>query len=421
MTNSSNSPNSNDQPSPKDNRQWDEFIAVIVALLGIGSIFFWIMLRDNSALTLKSPQIFVSSSPSSQSSEPAKVAAIQPTGENQAKSSIPLNDAQKLAKPSALEGQVASSESNKSLLLSQIGPISLLSLNSTSSTPEKSPETASFSTPVSPTPNPAETPKATDSKPAVTTPTAETATPEETAKATDSKPAVTTPTAETATPEETAKATDSKPAVTTPTTTPTNTPPEKFSDVPDDYWAKPAIQALLTINVVSGFPDGSFRPNEPVTRAELAAQLQKVFDHKAKQTGVKYKDIPQDYWAAKAINQVSESGFLRGYPGEVFQPEQKVPRVQVLVAIASGLNLNLPSPQSAGMITQYKDAKDIPNYAIQKVAAATQNSLVVNYPDRTLLNPNQPATRAEVAVMIHQALAIAGEVEPLSNSYIVSP
>lgn len=400
MTNSSNSPNSpnsNDQPSPKDNRQWDEFIAVIVALLGIGSIFFWIMLRDNSALTLKSPQIFVSSPQTSSSSEPSKVAAIQPTGENQAKSSIPLNDAQKLAKPSALEGQVASSESNKSLLLSQIGPISLLPLNSTSSTPEKSPETASFSTPVTPTPDSAETPKASDSKPAVTTPTAETATPGETAQKTDSKPAVTTP-----------------------TTTPTNTPPAKFSDVPDDYWAKPAIQALLTINVVSGFPDGSFRPNEPVTRAELAAQLQKVFDQKAKQKGVKYKDIANDYWAAKAINQVSESGFLRGYPGEIFQPEQKVPRVQVLVALASGLNLNLPS-QSAGMIKQYKDAKDIPNYAIQKVAAATQNRLVVNYPDRTLLNPNQPATRAEVAVMIHQALAIAGEVEPLNNSYIVSP
>jgi hypothetical protein len=373
MTNSSNSPNSNDQPSPKDNRQWDEFIAVIVALLGIGSIFFWIMLRDNSALSLKSPQIFVSSPPSSQPSAPPKVTAIQPTGENQAKSSIPLNDAQEREKLSAGEGQVASSESNKSLLLSQIEPISLLSLNSTSSTPEKSPETASFSTPVIPTPNPAETAKATDSKPAVTTPTAA-----------------------------------------------TSTPPEKFSDVPDDYWAKPAIQSLLTINVVSGFPDGSFRPNEPVTRAELAAQLQKVFDQKAKQKGVKYKDIANDYWAAKAINQVSESGFLRGYPGEVFQPEQKVPRVQVLVALASGLNLNLPS-QSAGMIKQYKDAKDIPNYAIQKVAAATQNSLVVNYPDRTLLNPNQPATRAEVAVMIHQALAIAGEVEPLNNSYIVRP
>lgn len=395
MTNSSNSPNSNDQPSPKDNRQWDEFIAVIVALLGIGSIFFWIMLRDNSALTLKSPQIFVSSPPSSQSSEPSKVAAIQPTRENQPKLSV--NDSPTLEKDASLPGKIAPSATNQNSSKSDLGSNAIIGVNSTASTPQKLPETASFSTPITP---PVETP--------------------ETSKKNGSGAIPKIPNAETATPGENAQKTDSKPAVTTPTNTPTNTPAEKFSDVPDDYWAKPQIQSLLTINVVSGFPDGSFRPNEPITRAELAAQLQKVFEHKAKQTRVKYKDITQDYWAAQAINQVSESGFLRGYPGEVFQPEQKVPRVQVLVALASGLNLNLPS-QSAGMIKQYKDAKDIPKYAIQKVAAATQNRLVVNYPDRTLLNPNQPATRAEVAVMIHQALAIAGAVEPLNNSYIVSP
>jgi S-layer homology domain len=407
MTNSSNSPNSNDQPSPKDNRQWDEFIAVIVALLGIGSIFFWIMLRDNSALSLKSLQIFVNSPPSSQPSASPKVAPIQPTGETQPKLSV--NDSSTLEKDVSLPGKIAPSATNQSTSKSDLSSTVIVGINSTAPTSKNLPQAESFFPPVNLQPvTPETSPK---TKPE-TSPTTSPKTSPETGSGAIPK----TPTAETVKPLETAKETDDKPVVTTPTTT----PPEKFSDVPEDYWAKPAIQSLLTINVVSGFPDGSFRPNEPVTRAELAAQLQKVFEQKAKQKGVKYKDIAADYWAAKAINQVSESGFLRGYPGEIFKPDQQVPRVQVLVALASGLNLNLPS-QSAGMIKQYKDAKDIPNYAIQKVAAATQNSLVVNYPDRTLLNPNQPATRAEVAVMIHQALAIAGEVEPLNNSYIVRP
>lgn len=368
MTNFSNSNNSNDQKSSKDNRRWDEFIAVIVALFGIGSIFFWIILRDNSVLTLKFPQTLVSFPPSSQPSAPAKITNSNPHQENQPK-------LQEIT-PSATK-----QNSSKFELDSQ-GIIDINSAQTTSPLPQ----TASFS-PEKPNTIP-ETSAKTNSEniPATNIPK--------------------TSEAKTTTPRE--------------TNTPTNTQPEKFSDVPDDYWAKPAIQSLLTINVVAGFPDGSFRPNEPVTRAELAAQLQKVFDHKPKQKAINYKDIPPDYWAAKAINQVTESGFLRGYPGEVFQPEQKVPRVQVLVALASGLNLNLPS-QPEGMIKKYKDAQDIPNYALQKVAAATQNRLVVNYPDLTLLRPNQPATRAEVAVMIHQALALNGEVEPLSNAYIVSP
>jgi hypothetical protein len=412
MTNSSNSPNSNDQPSPdqpspKDNRQWDEFIAVIVALLGIGSIFFWIMLRDNSALTLKSPQILVSSPQPSSSSEPSKVAPIQATGENQPKLSV--NDSSTLEKDASLPEKMTPSATNQSTSKSDLISTVIVGINSTAPTSKNLPQAASFSTPITPL---AVTPETSPETSPKTSPETSPKTSPETGSGSIPK----TPTAETVKPVQTAKETDGKPAVTTPTTT----PPEKFSDVPDNYWAKPAIQSLLTINVVSGFPDGSFRPNEPVTRAELAAQLQKVFEQKAKQKGVKYKDIAADYWAANAINQVFESGFLRGYPGEIFQPDQQVPRVQVLVALASGLNLKLPS-QSAGIIKQYKDAKDIPNYAIQKVAAATQNSLVVNYPDRTLLNPNKPATRAEVAVMIHQALAIAGEVEPLNNSYIVRP
>lgn len=369
MTNSSNSPNSNDQPSPKNNRQWEEFIAVIVALLGIGSIFFWIILRDNSALTLKSPQILVSSPPSSQPSAPAKISNSKPNQENQPK-------LQEIT-PSATK-----QNSSKFELDSQ----GVTGINSTHKNQQNLPQTASVSPEITPNNIPETAQNNSENIPAPNIPT--------------------TSEAKTTTPRE--------------TNTPPHTPPEEFSDVPEDYWAKPAIQSLLTINIIAGFPDGSFRPNAPVTRAELAAQLQKVFDHKPKQKAINYKDIPPDYWAAEAINQVAESGFLRGYPGEIFQPEQKVPRVQVLVALASGLNLNLPS-QPEGVIKKYQDAQDIPNYALQKVAAATQNRLVVNYPDLTLLRPNQPATRAEVAVMIHQALALNGEVEPLNNAYIVSP
>lgn len=70
---------------------------------------------------------------------------------------------------------------------------------------------------------------------------------------------------------------------TTPTpapTSPTSSAAINFSDVAPDYWARPFIQALVARNVITGFPDGTFKPNEPVDRAEFAAMIQKAFNQK---------------------------------------------------------------------------------------------------------------------------------------------
>ncbi|WP_348235283.1 S-layer homology domain-containing protein [Leptolyngbya sp. PL-A2] len=64
----------------------------------------------------------------------------------------------------------------------------------------------------------------------------------------------------------------------------------------------------------------------------------------------------------------------------------------------------------------YADAQKIPIYAVDPIATATQAGLVVNYPDRQLLNPGRPATRAEIAAFIHQALVHQGRLAPLANN-----
>jgi hypothetical protein len=81
---------------------------------------------------------------------------------------------------------------------------------------------------------------------------------------------------------------------TTPSQTPNTTTATTFSDVEADYWARPFIQAVAERNVITGFPDGTFRPNQPVDRAEFAAMIQKAFN----QTQVRqlsaggFKDVP---------------------------------------------------------------------------------------------------------------------------------
>ncbi|BAY20979.1 S-layer domain-containing protein [Calothrix sp. NIES-2100] len=195
-------------------------------------------------------------------------------------------------------------------------------------------------------------------------------------------------------------------------------PPIAFDDVPADFWGRRFINVLSSRGIIKGFPDYSFRPNQPVNRAEFAAILQQAFENKAGENTLKFKDVKEKFWGTTAINQAISTGFLKGYPNQTFQPEQKITRVQVLVALVSGMNLKTPaSPEQVLKI--YKDAKDIPQYATDKIASATINGLVVNYPNLEVFEPNKEATRAEVAAMVYQALVKMGRLEPIPSKNIV--
>ena len=109
---------------------------------------------------------------------------------------------------------------------------------------------------------------------------------------------------------------------------------------------------------------------------------------------------------------------MSGYPGNLFKPEQSIPRVQVLVALANGLQFG---EGNVSILATYKDGSAIPTYATGFVAAATQRRIVVNYPSLTQLNPNREATRAEVAAIVYQALVNAGKANAIPSNFIVTP
>lgn len=212
------------------------------------------------------------------------------------------------------------------------------------------------------------------------------------------------------------------PPTTSPPPSTSRTQATKFQDVPENFWAYPFITALAQRGIVNGFPGGYYKPTDPVTRAEFAALLQAAFGQGPGRDNVAvFKDVPSNFWAVPAIDRAIQIGFLKGYPDNTFQPQQEIPKVQVLVALASGLNLAPPAIPPQVLQSLYQDAAQIPNYATQKVAAASTAGLVANYPDAKLLNPNQPATRAEMAAIIHQALVRTGKLQPVQSSYVVQP
>jgi len=190
----------------------------------------------------------------------------------------------------------------------------------------------------------------------------------------------------------------------------------QFADVPSGYWAERFIVDLANRDVIAGFPDGSFRPNAAVTRAQYAAMVRKAFNKVKIRNTISFVDVSSNYWATPAINEAYTMGFLSGYPGNVFRPDQNIPRAQVLVSLANGLNY---APQNTASIQVYSDASLIPSYAVSSIAAATEQRLVVNYPNVQFLSPNQNATRADVAAFIYQALSSQGQVAQVASPYIV--
>jgi parallel beta-helix repeat protein len=191
-----------------------------------------------------------------------------------------------------------------------------------------------------------------------------------------------------------------------------------FADVQGN-WAAAYIEALAKRNIITGFPDGSFRPDDPVTRAQYAAIINKAFAPAPKQAAIEFSDVNPSFWGYQPIQTAVTGGFLRGYPEGVFRPNQRIPKVQVLVALSTGLSF--PAPTDFSTLSLFQDAGAIPDYARSAIATATQRRIVVNYPSVGLLQPNREATRAEVAALVYQALVTSGKAQAIASPYIVSP
>ncbi len=189
----------------------------------------------------------------------------------------------------------------------------------------------------------------------------------------------------------------------------------QFSDVGANYWAQPYIEQLAAEEIIAGFPDGTFKPDQAVTRAQFAAVVRQAFNQARTRSAPGFGDVPSSYWANQAIADAYTQGFLSGYPNGTFRPEQQIPRVQALVSLANGLGFgpNMPVDQ---VLNIYRDASQIPEYAESPVAAATENDLVVNYPDVNRLEPGDVATRADVAAFIYQALVAQGKLPALDQN-----
>ena len=180
-----------------------------------------------------------------------------------------------------------------------------------------------------------------------------------------------------------------------------------FADL-EGHWARECVEALATEGVLNGYPDGNFHPDRPVTRAEFATILEATFGEDGEDGGtIAFSDVSEADWAARSVRFAVERGFLAGYPDGRFRPEARLTRAEALVALANGLVSELDD-ESAGLEANldaaFVDGDRVPDYARAPLAVTLARGWVTNYPEPDRLEPDRPTDRGDVATFLCRAL-----------------
>ncbi len=165
-----------------------------------------------------------------------------------------------------------------------------------------------------------------------------------------------------------------------------------FSDI-DGHWAETAIEELTAQGSIGGYPDETFRPDRPITRAEFVSVLVKALDLPSTDSSTAFSDI-ENHWARDDINIAVANGFINGYNDNTFKPDDPITREQMANIIVKAAKLEVSSEESS-----FADNDDISPWVRGSVTAAVDNGLMGGYPDNTF-NPRGQATRAEAVTVI---------------------
>ncbi len=110
----------------------------------------------------------------------------------------------------------------------------------------------------------------------------------------------------------------------------------RYSDVAATSWYNTAVSTLSSMGIITGYPDGTFRPNAAITRAEFAA-IAARFDHDGDKTAAKFSDIAS-HWAKDEISIAYNNGWITGYPNGTFGPQRDITRAETMTLVNRVLN-----------------------------------------------------------------------------------
>jgi hypothetical protein len=183
----------------------------------------------------------------------------------------------------------------------------------------------------------------------------------------------------------------------------------KFSDVSDNYWAVDPIEKLATTGIIAGFPNGTFGPDKPISRAEFSALLIKARGGEAPRiTSAPFEDVPANHWAARYIKASVNAGLSNGYPDGTFKPGKTVSRAEAITVIDRFDGVYVPE-----WITDKPYNDVLVNHWASRFIQAGKDAGILEYISSSDFEPNRPLTRAEAAEMLSKTNFGKARIEEL--------
>ena len=176
----------------------------------------------------------------------------------------------------------------------------------------------------------------------------------------------------------------------------------------EGHWAQVTIQKWMDEGRVSGYPDGSYKPDNNVTRAEFVKMVNGIIDFNGKGK-VTYNDVLSTEWFYDYISVAQEIGYISGYSDNIFGPNDYITREQAASILSRIQYLN----NNASGAEIFNDKDSISSWAIESVGAATEAGFIKGYEGN--FNPLNNLTRAEALTMLNNVLENAKNVVIYNN------
>ncbi len=159
------------------------------------------------------------------------------------------------------------------------------------------------------------------------------------------------------------------------------------------HWAKVNIQTALDTGMATGYPDGSFKPDQAITRAEFVTMVNNKFKF-IDTADYKFSDVTADAWYAAFIDAAIAEGYITGYTDETVKPDASITRQEaaVIFNILNELTAESDNPD-------FIDASSIAEWGKDAIIAVSEKNIMIGYPDGSFRPANQ-ITRAEAILAI---------------------
>lgn len=188
-----------------------------------------------------------------------------------------------------------------------------------------------------------------------------------------------------------------------------------FLGVPLDYWAINQIIVCVNTGIVQGYPGGSYQPNDPVSRDQMAVYISRALSGDDASVPVgpgtpSFTDVSADYWAYKYIEYAKSQNIVQGYPDGNYAPTDKLDRGQMAVFIARAIAApserpDLPSYTPPDTATFPDVPTDFLSYKYVEYIVQTDPPVTLGYPDGSY-HPGETVTRDQMAVYIQRAFQL---------------